>query len=275
VRSLPPFTNWIIAIGFLAGLTMFAAACGDKTGEQIAAPAATSPQASASPATTPGAGGGASFASCDESVSWIDAARHVDERVAIQGPEISVNRVTQGNDDFIQLAIGLAADQPGGVDVFVPVSSAPEFQTPPPNTTICVRGVLQKRDARYAIYIENSTDVAQLPLGAPTPVVATPNCSDAISWQDAAAHANDDSVDVKGPVVGLAHGAGPNDPLLLQLGTTSGDEGFDVAIPAYAIDHFDLDYQGKTICVRGAISIVDGRPRTLVERPGGIVTADQ
>lgn len=265
------------ALGFLVLLMAaagVAAACGDQTGPEIAAPAAN-PTPTAVGAVTPASGGGEPFASCADSASWLDASLYVDQQIALQGRVVSAEQVVQGGDPFIQLEIGVPVAEPGGVDVFIPSYAAPAFNGSPQTEygghTVCVRGVLLKQGQRYALYIENATDIADVPAGTPRPVVETAKCSDAVPWQDAAAHANDSRVDVTGPVVGMRASRGLNDSQLLEVGTATGPGGFDVAIPAYAIGDFDLTYQGKTICVRGAVSVVDGRARIIVDQPAAIV----
>jgi hypothetical protein len=115
--------------------------------------------------------------------------------------------------------------------------------------------------------------IANNPTPTPSPeptATAAPTCQGAIWWHEARAHIGE-SRTVQGPIVGarLAPGAST----LLELGQLYPDPtGFAVLVPGA----LDAQLTGKTVCVNGRISRIEGLPTIqLVDASSVVVVADR
>lgn len=208
-------------------------------------------------------------------VSWRAATQYIGLRVTLQGPVVDVRDITTITGDAVAIALGAGPGDPEGVDVVIPEFAVPRFNPPPDelytDERICVRGYVASGADRLRVYVSTPAEVLILSEDAPTPVVPGGECVDPISWEEASEHLGE-LVNVEGPVVGSRlETAGPNELTILEVGEPSPTEGgFDVAIPSYALDNFDEPpeelYEGVTICVLGAIGMVNERPRAFVDR---------
>jgi hypothetical protein len=113
--------------------------------------------------------------------------------------------------------------------------------------------------------------IAGVPTATPQPPAAptaAPSCPGAIWWHQARAHVGE-SRTVQGPVV--ATRSAPDALALLEIGQPYPDPtGLAVVVPATAAPAFN----GKTLCVAGAIENDEGTPLIRVRDAAAIVVVD-
>ena len=180
---------------------------------------------------------------------------------------------------MIYIEVGSLRPDTRGLDVVINQSIRDQFLPSPEvlfkGRTICARGPVSVIDGRAQIFPGARTDVAIARPIPVTPQVPGGYCDQPIPWTDASQY-DQQTVDIEGPVVGVRQEDNVNGHvLIIEVGRAKdAGQGFDVAIEASALGNFDPNpaaaYVGKTICVQGAITIVNGRPRTYVDVPRGI-----
>lgn len=217
-------------------------------------------------------------------VSWREAMQYIGLDVTLQGPVVDIRQISRPGGEAVAIALGAGPSEPNGVDVIIPPFAVGRFNPPPDelfaDQRVCVRGYVAAGADRLRIYISSPDDITILSDAVPTPVLIGGQCDNPVSWDQAAQHAGE-RIAVRGPVVGSRGELnGPNQLMILELGTAApAEDGFDVAIPFYALDKFDSPprefYDGKTICVQGAITVVGGRARTYVDRQDSIFVEGQ
>lgn len=96
--------------------------------------------------------------SCKAAISWVDAERYVDKRVALIGTVVQVT--IEPNED-VQLILGVGPDDP--VFVYLPASAVRRLPAPPrqvyEENTVCVVGVIEKLGDQLQIRVSDADDI--------------------------------------------------------------------------------------------------------------------
>lgn len=218
---------------------------------------------------------------CAVRISWGNLAQHFNEKVSVQGPVVHTSRDLNARDQPTILEVGNPRPEAGGLDILIPDYSLPRFDAPPEQLyggkTICALGVPQRVGDRFQFAIGSSTEIGVVPAGAATLQSGVEQqCGTPVS-PEAASSENGKTVAVQGVAAGtrseqLLDG---NAATIIELGSSAPDtSGMDIVISAAVRSNFTAPpealYAGHTVCVYGAISIVDGRARTFIDSPSAL-----
>lgn len=269
----------------VAALSFFLAACGNDAEDDFALTDADD-GLSTQPAGTPEQGGGVgpgdrALSRCVAPIPWEEAGKYVDVETSFVGPVAGASRQNIGEDAFVFLEIGNQLTSANGIDVVIPDYAVERFVASPIDTLtgefVCVTGVIQPgENGRLRTFIGGPDDLVRYTLPPPTSAAPGGSCEDPISWDGAPEHAGE-RMPVEGRVVGTRiDEESYAEPLVLLALGRAGDEagGVDIAIPASALGNFDAApeelYDGKTVCVDGAIVESGGRYRIFAQIPQAI-----